>query len=127
MTKQIVSIDTNEVQFQAFTYAGPFTRIFFCNSILFVNSGTGNVFINDVFTLFPGASLSLDGNQNEIDTTVYKVAFAPGFTNSLQVWVKGDKGVQAIVDAKVQYPAGKIINRRAAKKFKNQNRRGGNF
>jgi hypothetical protein len=46
-----------------------------CNSISFVNAGTIDCTINQ-FILPAGASLSIDGNENEIDTTVYNINFA---------------------------------------------------
>lgn len=46
-----------------------------CNSISFVNAGTVDCTINQ-FILPAGASLSIDGNENEIDTTIYNITFA---------------------------------------------------
>lgn len=50
-----------------------------CAGITFVNIGTGNVLINN-FPVVPGASLSIDANENEIDVTEYNLNFlgAPG-------------------------------------------------
>ena len=68
------------------------SRIFYCNAILFVNAGTSNVFLNDIFPLDPGESLTIAGNQNEVDTTVYKISFRGAGTNILKCWVKEDAG-----------------------------------
>lgn len=46
-----------------------------CNSISFVNAGTVDCTINQ-FLLPAGASLSIDGNENEIDVTTYNINFA---------------------------------------------------
>ena len=50
-----------------------------CNNITFINTGAISVKINQ-FTLVAGASLSIGGNANEIDTTIYTVSFS-GATN----------------------------------------------
>lgn len=56
-------------------YAGTIKIDSFCNGISFVNAGTTDCTINQ-FILPAGASLSIDGNENEMDTTVYNVNFA---------------------------------------------------
>jgi len=77
-----------------FAYSSDSSRIFYGNAITFINSGTLNVLINDIFLLIPGASLSLNGNQNEIDSTVYKISFASGAgTKLLQGFIKYDAGI----------------------------------
>jgi hypothetical protein len=45
-----------------------------CNEILFINSGSVNVRVNDVL-LVPNTSLRITGNAGEIDTTQYIVGF----------------------------------------------------
>ena len=50
-----------------------------CNNITFINTGAISVQINQ-FILVAGASLSIGGNANEIDTTVYNISFS-GATN----------------------------------------------
>ena len=111
--KKIVSIDHNFVYYAAYSFANDFTRTFNCNAIRFINSGTGIIFINDVFQLQPGASLGNEGNQNEIDLTVYRINFAPGFINLLQIWVKTDAGTAYITDKLTSFIKGaKIIDRR---------------
>jgi hypothetical protein len=57
-----------------------------CNNITFINNGTINVQINQ-FTLVPNASLSIGGNENEIDTTIYNVSFQ-GATNGNLIVIK---------------------------------------
>lgn len=48
-----------------------------CNAITFVNTGSTDCFINK-FLLAAGASLSINGNENEIDVTVYNISFTGG-------------------------------------------------
>jgi hypothetical protein len=57
-----------------------------CNNITFINNGAINVQINQ-FTLVPNASLSIGGNENEIDITVYNVSFQ-GATNGNLIVIK---------------------------------------
>lgn len=48
-----------------------------CNSISFVNTGTVNAEVNK-YILIPGASLTITGNADEIDTTNYQISFTGG-------------------------------------------------
>lgn len=48
-----------------------------CNAITFVNVGTTSCYINK-FVLAAGASLSINGNENEIDVTTYSISFTGG-------------------------------------------------
>jgi hypothetical protein len=48
-----------------------------CNAITFVNTGVTDCYISK-FLLVPGASLSISGNENEIDVTVYIISFTGG-------------------------------------------------
>lgn len=48
-----------------------------CNAITFINTGTTNAYINK-FLIAPNASLSIQGNENEIDVTTYQLAFTGG-------------------------------------------------
>jgi hypothetical protein len=52
-----------------------------CNSIAFINSGTVAVTI-DKFVLAAGASLAIDGNENEQNVTSYRITFG-GATNGV--------------------------------------------
>jgi hypothetical protein len=108
----LVDIKRNIVTYSAFSFSANFTRVFYCNSIEFVNSGTSNVFINDVFLLQPGTSQSNNGSPNEMDITVYKITFAPGGINNLQVWIKIDQGSAHMADKLTSYSGAKIIDRR---------------
>jgi hypothetical protein len=50
------------------------------NSAIFINSGSCNLTLNGA-TIIPGASIAIDGNVNEIDTTTqYIVSFTIGGT-----------------------------------------------
>lgn len=51
-----------------------------CNAITFINIGASSVFINKL-ELATGASLSIQGNENEIDTTTYEMYFSTGNGN----------------------------------------------
>jgi len=85
-------IKTNSFRNYPYSFTDNSSRVFYCNAIVFINQGTSNVFINDIFTLLPFASLKFSGNQNEVDETVYKIAFASGGVNLLNVWTKEDAG-----------------------------------
>jgi hypothetical protein len=90
----IVKIKVNTFKNQVYAFSNASARIFYCNAITFVNQGTGNAVINDIFQLVPGAALIFKGNQDEIDTTVYKIGFVPGASiNLLNAWVKEDAGM----------------------------------
>jgi hypothetical protein len=52
-----------------------------CNSIAFINNGPVTATI-DKFNLAAGAALSIDGNENEQNTTTYRVTFG-GATNGV--------------------------------------------
>lgn len=67
-------------------YQQNFNIISNCNNITFINSGAIAVQINQ-FTLVAGASLSIGGNANEIDTTVYNISFS-GATNGNVVVIR---------------------------------------
>lgn len=83
---------TNSYHNTPYAIAIDFNRIFYCNAVMFLNSGTSNVYINDVFLLIPGASLEIGANQNEVDLTSYKVYFRGTGTNLVQMWIKQDDG-----------------------------------
>lgn len=45
-----------------------------CNAITFINnSPTYEIIINNVLNIPAGGSIAIEGNENEIDTTVYNV------------------------------------------------------
>ncbi len=62
-------------------YNADFTIISNCNSIAFINGGTVPVTI-DKFVLAPGAALAIDGNENELNVSTYRITFA-GATNGV--------------------------------------------
>jgi hypothetical protein len=51
-----------------------------CNAITFINVGATDCYINK-FLLASGASLSITGNENEIDVTTYEMYFTTGIGN----------------------------------------------
>lgn len=57
-----------------------------CSGILFINSGTVTVSINN-FPLLAGASLSLDTNDNAIDQTIYSLSWAAA-GGQITIWRK---------------------------------------
>lgn len=48
-----------------------------CNAITFSNTGNVNVIING-YSLVPGATLVVQGNFGEMDTTTYNLIFTGG-------------------------------------------------
>ena len=56
------------------------------NNITFINTGAISVQIN-TFTLVAGASLSIGGNENEVDKTIYNINFQ-GATNGNLVVIR---------------------------------------
>ena len=62
-------------------YTSDDTIISNCNSIAFINNGAVSVTI-DKFVLAPGAALAIDGNENEINITSYRITFG-GATNGV--------------------------------------------
>lgn len=62
-------------------YTSDDTIISNCNSIAFINGGAVAVTI-DKFVLAAGAALAIDGNENEINVTTYRITFA-GATNGV--------------------------------------------
>ena len=56
-----------------------------CNEITFLNTGTCNVVIQNVYTLAPGSPLAINGNKNEVDVTTYKFFFQGAGTQALLV------------------------------------------
>lgn len=56
------------------------------NAITFINKGTSLVTINDTYPVTAGGgSLSIGGNEGEVDFTLYKASFATGGENKLIV------------------------------------------
>ena len=55
-----------------------------CNSIAFINSGAVAVTI-DKFILAAGASLAIDGNENEQNITTYRITFGGASNGVLTV------------------------------------------
>ena len=55
----------------------------FCNDIIFYNSAAATVFVNG-FPVATNGTLSISGNENEINTTKYKLSFNGG-TGSVYV------------------------------------------
>ena len=86
-----VKIKERDVRWIVDKFSKNFSRQFDANTILFINDGLVNVSINDIFSLTPGASLSLEANQNEIDKTYYQITFTAGAGPSLSVWSKRDR------------------------------------
>lgn len=87
-----VSEKVNSVKYYPYTFTEASARAFYCNAIVYINSGTSNVILNDIYTLLPGQSIAFNGNQNEVDSTVYKIQFSAGGANLLQCWIKEDAG-----------------------------------
>lgn len=129
MQTQEATIVSKGCLFRPYSLSQNCNRIFYGNAIQFINSGTGNIFINDVFLLVPGASLSLDGSPGDIDFTPYKIQFTPGAaTNLLQIWIKEDLGSSAIISKMLHAPIGKIIDRRIQNRnYANRQRKNSNF
>jgi hypothetical protein len=45
-----------------------------CNAITFINnSATLPIMINNILTIPVGGSIAIEGNENEIDTTIYNL------------------------------------------------------
>lgn len=57
-----------------------------CNAIIFINTGTTNVNVNDVI-IAPSQKLTLSGNFAEIDTTQYQITFANPIDPNNQVTI----------------------------------------
>lgn len=103
--KVITSIEPIKVHFLLYTFTSLQTRAFYGNALLFQNLGNGNVFINDVWLIPSGGSLSLSSNQNEVDYTMYKMSFDLSATTfRLQVAVKENQGVSAAIQAMLNDP-----------------------
>jgi hypothetical protein len=54
------------------------------NAITFINNGATTVTVNNI-PLAVGASLSIEGNENEIDTTQYNLNFGTSTTGNVLV------------------------------------------
>lgn len=57
------------------------------NGRVFINTGAIAVFING-YPLNPGATLSLLGNVNEIDETIYSLSWAAGAGSQIMCFTK---------------------------------------
>lgn len=55
----------------------------FCNDIIFYNGAAATVYVNG-FPVAAGGTLSISGNEGEINTTKYKLSFNGG-TGSIYV------------------------------------------
>lgn len=58
-----------------------------CNSIIFINSGSVNVTVDNVL-LAPNQTLAIDGNKDEINVKVYNFNFASGANPQLTIIFK---------------------------------------
>jgi hypothetical protein len=58
-----------------------------CNSIIFINSGSVNVSVDNVI-LAPNQTLAIDGNRDEMLVKVYEFNFAAGSNPQLTVVFK---------------------------------------
>jgi hypothetical protein len=58
-----------------------------CNSIIFINSGSVNVSVDNVI-LTPNQTLAIDGNRDEMLVKVYEFNFAAGSNPQLTVVFK---------------------------------------
>lgn len=56
-----------------------------CANIAFYNAGTSTVVIASAITIAPGVLFSMDGKENEMDTTLYQIAFTGGGINNCVV------------------------------------------
>lgn len=57
-----------------------------CRSAVFQNMGTGNVYINDVYTILPNATLQLGGTAGfHVIFDKINIQFEQGFTNRLEM------------------------------------------
>jgi hypothetical protein len=65
-----------------------------CNAITFYNSGTIDAKINTI-PLLAGQSLSIEGNNNEIDATVYHLDFGGNTTGVVFVIRKVNQATTA--------------------------------
>lgn len=113
-------IKPNTYKNYPYSFSENSSRAFFCNSILFLNQGTTTVLINDIFPLSSGASLEISGNQNEIDSTVYKLGFTGAGTNLLNIWTKEDRGQ---LDYN-KYPANAFYTKNVSKRIQDAQRNG---
>ena len=59
-----------------------------CADITFFNAGTANVVLNNALTLYPGQSLTLAANADEIDRTIYTYFFSGAGTRKLIIFRK---------------------------------------
>jgi hypothetical protein len=55
----------------------------FCNDIIFYNQASGTIYVNG-FPVAVGANYAINGNNDEINVTKYKLSFAGG-TGSVYV------------------------------------------
>lgn len=58
-----------------------------CNSILFINSGSVNVTVDNI-VLAPNQTIAIDGNKDEMNVKVYEFSFAAGSNPQLTVVYK---------------------------------------
>jgi hypothetical protein len=70
----IINIMDRKFRIELYQYQQNFSIGSNCNNITFINNGASTIQINS-FNLVAGASLSIGGNENEIDTTVYQLNF----------------------------------------------------
>lgn len=122
--EQTVTQKPSKVFWQPFTFTNNQTRVFYGNAIVFNNQGTGKVYINNIFMLDVGDTLTLSCDQNEIDYTEYSISFATGAINKLGVMVKANEGVRALIfanDSKLVAPPSR---RKTIKQYTQQRKRG---
>lgn len=59
-----------------------------CSDITFYNNGSNPVTINSSVTLYTGQSLSINANNDELDTTIYNFTFPPSALTSILIVIR---------------------------------------
>ena len=59
-----------------------------CADIIFINTGTTTITINQSLPLAPGQSFTFSANAGEIDRTIYTYTFSGAGTNSITIFRK---------------------------------------
>ena len=124
---------TNSYRWTVNTFSTSFARQFPGNTILFINNGLLSATINDVFPLPVGASLSLEGGKNEVDSTIYKLSFAAGAGASVSIFTKEDAGIDIVTEYSNQsledlvIPDRRKVDKERAELFKQYGRKGDDF
>lgn len=109
-----IKVIPNGTNWQFISYSEDVITVFPSNAIMFFNdkNATANIIINDTYTLEPEDGIEFGLNQNEIDLTIWKIAF-PTAGGKVNIAYKTDNNITLpeMIKRLQQANSGKVLER----------------